>query len=132
MLIYVQKFKEEAAVHEAAQASAAEVAELPVHIASKPEHLRNDAVRKAGALLALPARMASKTERLRDDTLRKAGALLALPWRCLETLCLQGDLSLQQPSLVITHLIRLMRLAPRHNTPSFRCSANQFLGTAHG
>ena len=132
MLIYVQESKEEAAAHDTTRASAAEVAELPARMASKMEHPRDSAVRKAGALLALPTCMASKAEHPRNDAVRKAGALLALPMRWLDTLCLQGKLPLQQPSLVFTYLIRLMRLAPRHNTLSCRCSASQFLVTAHG
>ena len=104
----MQAFKKKAAGNDTSQTSAAEVIELPACTTSKMGDLRDSAVRKAGALLVLPARMASKAERLRDDTLRKAGALLTLPWRCLETLCIQGDSSLYEPSLGVSHLIMLM------------------------
>ena len=83
----MQESTEEAADHFTAPASAAEATKLLEPTATKAEPPREDAVRKAGALVALPARIASKTEHLggrrRAQGRRPARAALGVPGHTL-------------------------------------------------
>ena len=119
MLNCVQESKEEAADHVTAHTSAAEATELLEPTATKAERPREDAVRKAGALVALPARIASKTEHLGDGAVRKAGALLVLPLGCPDTPCLQDESSVfVRSAWAYLDSIRLMLpYRPAHQAP---------------